>query len=191
MNANVQVIYESTKNMGEEWILCFQRCVWKYSDNSTEEGYRFIWKRPDGSLQPARGQARIPEIYNMIELLADFSSIYNNVNNKSVILENNDIALLSEQKKLIQYYQKDTMTFTNFLQNYSVNNYINIVAKLWVNDAHFPIVTASMEELGYELAEKYLIDIDRREDINILKDAWDKYIRLVNNIINEEEESKE
>jgi hypothetical protein len=22
-------------------------------------GYRFIWRRPDGSLQPARGQARI------------------------------------------------------------------------------------------------------------------------------------
>jgi hypothetical protein len=27
-----------------------------------EEGYRYIWRRPDGSLQAARGQARIPSI---------------------------------------------------------------------------------------------------------------------------------
>jgi hypothetical protein len=27
-----------------------------------EEGYRFIWRRPDSSLQAARGQARIPSI---------------------------------------------------------------------------------------------------------------------------------
>jgi hypothetical protein len=27
-----------------------------------EEGYRFIWRRPNGSLQAARGGARIPSI---------------------------------------------------------------------------------------------------------------------------------
>jgi hypothetical protein len=43
----------------ESWCLCFQRCTYKYSDNNTQEGYRFIWRRPDGTLQAARGQARI------------------------------------------------------------------------------------------------------------------------------------
>ena len=27
-----------------------------------QTGYRFIWRRPDGSLQPARGQARLPSL---------------------------------------------------------------------------------------------------------------------------------
>jgi len=35
----------------------------------SEHGYRFIWCRDDGSLQPARGQARIPSVAK-IERLA-------------------------------------------------------------------------------------------------------------------------
>jgi hypothetical protein len=35
----------------------------QYDDGSEPQtGYRFIWRRPDGSLQPARGQARIPSL---------------------------------------------------------------------------------------------------------------------------------
>ena len=30
----------------------------------TIRGYRFIWRRSDGSLQPARGQARIPSLFD-------------------------------------------------------------------------------------------------------------------------------
>jgi hypothetical protein len=43
------------------WRLCLQWARYQYDDKSEPEtGYRFIWRRPDGSLQPARGQARIP-----------------------------------------------------------------------------------------------------------------------------------
>jgi hypothetical protein len=44
------------------WRLCFQRVRYIYDDGSIQEGYRFIWRRPDGSLQGARGQARIPSL---------------------------------------------------------------------------------------------------------------------------------
>lgn len=43
-----------------QWCLCFQRCTYNYDDGSKEGGFRFIWRRPDGTLQAARGQARIP-----------------------------------------------------------------------------------------------------------------------------------
>ena len=33
-----------------------------------DEGYRFIWRRPDGTLQAARGQARLPS-FHVIRLL--------------------------------------------------------------------------------------------------------------------------
>jgi hypothetical protein len=34
-----------------------------------EEGYRYIWRRPDGSLQAARGQARILSLRQAQELM--------------------------------------------------------------------------------------------------------------------------
>ncbi len=40
--------------------LCFQSAIYRYDDATPETGYRFIWRRPNGRLQPARGQARIP-----------------------------------------------------------------------------------------------------------------------------------
>ena len=53
------------------WQLCFQYGIYCYDDDrEPERGYRFIWKRPDDTLQPARGQARIPSIADMFELLA-------------------------------------------------------------------------------------------------------------------------
>lgn len=51
-------VYERFDN---GWTLCFQRCTYHYDDGGTQEGYRFIWRRPDNTLQPARGQARIPD----------------------------------------------------------------------------------------------------------------------------------
>jgi hypothetical protein len=45
------------------WRLYLQWARYQYDDRSEPEtGYRFIWRRPDGSLQPARGQARIPSL---------------------------------------------------------------------------------------------------------------------------------
>jgi hypothetical protein len=45
------------------WRLCLQWGRYQYDDKTEPQaGYRFIWRRPDGSLQPARGQARIPSL---------------------------------------------------------------------------------------------------------------------------------
>ena len=46
------------------WQLCFQFGTYEYDpdqdkSDSTEEGYRFIWRRRNGNLQGARGQARL------------------------------------------------------------------------------------------------------------------------------------
>ena len=38
-----------------EWTLCFQKVTYHYDDGSSQDGFRFIWRRPDGSLQAARG----------------------------------------------------------------------------------------------------------------------------------------
>ena len=58
--ARVQIKNEIPKNRIEDWQLCFQKCIYNYDDGTNEEGFRFIWRRPTGSLQAARGQACIP-----------------------------------------------------------------------------------------------------------------------------------
>lgn len=67
--ANVDILKEVKTGENEKWNLCFQWCKYKYEDGSYEYGYRFIWRRPDGSLQAARGQARIPSFADMNELI--------------------------------------------------------------------------------------------------------------------------
>jgi hypothetical protein len=42
-----------------DWRLCLHFCTY-HLDEGDEDGYRFIWRRPDGSLAAQRGQARIP-----------------------------------------------------------------------------------------------------------------------------------
>lgn len=67
--ARVQVIAEVAEGSNGAWRLCFQWCRYIYADGTMQEGYRFIWRRPDGSLQAARGQARIPSIKVARELM--------------------------------------------------------------------------------------------------------------------------
>ena len=44
-----------------DWNLFFQWVTYNYDDGrERQHGYRFIWRRPNGTLQAARGQARIP-----------------------------------------------------------------------------------------------------------------------------------
>ena len=52
-----------------EWTLYFQKVTYHYDDGSTQDGFRFIWRRPDGSLQAARGQARIETYEQMMALI--------------------------------------------------------------------------------------------------------------------------
>jgi hypothetical protein len=53
------------------WQLCFQDCTWHHDDRGPEHGYRSIWRDPFDHLQPARGQARIPELATMMWFLAE------------------------------------------------------------------------------------------------------------------------
>ena len=48
----------------------FSWCRYLYDDGSIEHGYRFIWVTPEGRLQPARGQARLPSLKIVQELMA-------------------------------------------------------------------------------------------------------------------------
>jgi hypothetical protein len=66
----VIILEETIKNYGEnDWKLCFQYCLYDYGDGQKDWGYRFIWRRPDGSLQGARGQARLPSLKDIQELI--------------------------------------------------------------------------------------------------------------------------
>jgi hypothetical protein len=67
--ANVRIIKEVINGNKGEWRLCFQWCEYNYDDGDSQLGYRFIWRRPDGALQAARGQARIPSLKDMNELI--------------------------------------------------------------------------------------------------------------------------
>ena len=63
---------EKEVSIGEDgnYKLCFQFGEYTYDEGDSEYGYRFIWRYPNGNLQPARGQARIPSIANLLELLS-------------------------------------------------------------------------------------------------------------------------
>ena len=55
-NANVKIHNEVKAKAESDWILAFQYCTYIYDDGSTQDGYRLIWRRPNDSLQAARGQ---------------------------------------------------------------------------------------------------------------------------------------
>jgi hypothetical protein len=67
--AKVNIIKEVRLYEPNDWQLCFQWCKYLYDDKESEYGYRFIWRREDGSLQPARGQARIPSVGDLEKLM--------------------------------------------------------------------------------------------------------------------------
>ena len=46
----VNVIHEVKRcEVENEWVLCFQYCEYFYDDNTSETGYRFIWRKPNGA----------------------------------------------------------------------------------------------------------------------------------------------
>ena len=69
--AYIQIHRQVPENTNSgEWTLCFQKVTYHYDDGSTQDdGFRFIWRRPDGSLQAARGQARIESYEQMMVLI--------------------------------------------------------------------------------------------------------------------------
>ena len=65
--AHVKIHRQVPENANsEDWNLCFQKVTYHYEDGSMQDGFRFIWRRPDGSLQAARGQARIETYEQMM-----------------------------------------------------------------------------------------------------------------------------
>ena len=70
-SATVKILHEVSESFSNnEWKLCFQYCEYQYSNDVKEFGYRFIWRRPDGTLQAARGQAMIPSLACAMRLMA-------------------------------------------------------------------------------------------------------------------------
>ena len=68
--ARVVVLNEVKKTNESGWQICFQYCRYEYGneDGDQENGYRFMWRKPNGHLQPARGGARIPSVAHVLEL---------------------------------------------------------------------------------------------------------------------------
>ena len=61
--ARVDVVREVRSGEIGDWQLCFHWCRYRMDDGTIQYGYRFVWRRrEDGSIQAARGQARIPSI---------------------------------------------------------------------------------------------------------------------------------
>lgn len=67
--AKVSILHEVSFLYKNNWQLCFQDCVFYFDNGTKDDGFRFIWRRPNGSLQPARGQARIPSKLDLESLL--------------------------------------------------------------------------------------------------------------------------
>ena len=70
VTANIEVKHSTEHKMDSGWSLCFQHCIYHYDNDTKQEGYRFIWKRDNGTLQTARGQARLPSISIILKLLS-------------------------------------------------------------------------------------------------------------------------
>jgi hypothetical protein len=66
----VVVLNEARLGKECEWQLCLQWCRYEFKDNTEQMGYRYIWRRPNGHQQGARGQARIPSLARMMELMS-------------------------------------------------------------------------------------------------------------------------
>jgi len=70
MATYVVILNEVKIEFESKWQLCFQKCNYVYdNDEDIESGFRFIWRKPNGNLQPARGQARIPTYDDMKSLI--------------------------------------------------------------------------------------------------------------------------
>ena len=69
--ADVKVIHEVKRHDVEnKFVLCFQYCKYVYDDNTSETGYRFIWRNPKGHLKAVMGQTRIPKMSDILYLVS-------------------------------------------------------------------------------------------------------------------------
>ncbi len=66
----VVILNEVTNGSKGDWRLCFQYCRYEFGDGREQNGYRFIWTKPETSLQGARRQALLPSAADILELTA-------------------------------------------------------------------------------------------------------------------------
>lgn len=60
-STRIQVVHQvRTQPNPSGHTLCFQWVRYPYADGGIDEGYRFIWRNPNGNMIAHRGQARIP-----------------------------------------------------------------------------------------------------------------------------------
>ncbi len=74
--ANPVIQHASVEVRIGDWSLCFQKVTYTYDDpqRQSEDGFRFMWKSPEGRLKTDRGQARIPteaDLFTLLRLAAD------------------------------------------------------------------------------------------------------------------------
>jgi hypothetical protein len=76
MGTWIEIHDEIRGSIDRGWQLCFQRCTYHYPPDerpenveSDQSGFRFIWRRPDGKLSATRGQARLPDADQTLDLL--------------------------------------------------------------------------------------------------------------------------
>ena len=69
MSAWVKIHDEVKLPQGNGFHICFQNVTYHWDDESEDDGYRFIWRNPNGNLLPSRGQARIADAVTLNRLL--------------------------------------------------------------------------------------------------------------------------
>ena len=71
VNATIDVVHEVTCSMKGGYILCFQYCVYNYTnDREKQEGYHFIWRKPNRDQLAVKGQTRIPSVAVLLKLVS-------------------------------------------------------------------------------------------------------------------------
>lgn len=66
----IEILHEAKKQAKDGEFLCLQYVAYPIDENSSKNGYRFIWRTTDGKLRALRGQARIPSLAVVLELIS-------------------------------------------------------------------------------------------------------------------------
>jgi hypothetical protein len=64
----VVVLHEVSQGIKGNWNLCFQYCLYECENEAEKNGYRFIWRRPDGSLHGTSGETCILSVSDILQL---------------------------------------------------------------------------------------------------------------------------
>ncbi|EPC99224.1 hypothetical protein Lpp125_13469 [Lacticaseibacillus paracasei subsp. paracasei Lpp125] len=64
-----EVLPDELAQEGENQIT-FQKVIYTYSNGDNQQGYRFVYRRPNGHIQGARGQACIANLKIAKELIS-------------------------------------------------------------------------------------------------------------------------